>query len=307
MTSIFLSFFLLMLCGMLWRFLPRVPSGATVRVAISAVVMNILLPALTFKVLYNAPLSHDIWQVPVTALVSCVVSVILAVVVYQVIIPKMIALPMQSRGAMILAAGWGNVTYLGIPIVTALVGEEFQRVPIYFDLLSLTPLLWSLGVVIATRYGTATNHVHPFTHSIQTLVRLPPIYAAILGLACNALHIPIPEFIVKACSTAAVAVAPLMIISVGIALRWTSLQKTIQALPAVVLKLAVVPIVAILITQQLGITGGVYTATIAESAMPTMVLTMVVSEQFGLDSELLAQAIAISTVLSFITIPLWCT
>lgn len=305
MTSIFLSFFALMMCGALWRFIPRVPDGTTVRAAISAVVMNILLPALTFKVLYNAPLQHDIWQVPVTALVSCCVSVLLAVVIYQVLLPRVLALPMQSRGAMILASAWGNVTYLGIPIVTALVGEEFQRVPIYFDLLSLTPLLWSVGVVIAARYGTTTS-VHPVWHSLQTLLRLPPLYAALLGLLCNALHIPIPEFIVKACSTAAAAVAPLMIISVGIALRFTQLHKTIQTLPAVALKLVVVPIAAIALAHQLGISGGVYTATVAEAAMPTMVLTMVVSEQFGLDSELLAQAIALSTVLSFITIPFWC-
>lgn len=292
-----------MLCGLCWRYIPRVPEGGVMRSAIGSLVMNILLPALTFKVLYKAPIANDIWQVPIIAALSCLFCVALAWLLYSKIIGKPLGIFPSQQGVLILAAAWGNVTYLGLPVVTALVGEDYQRVPILFDLLSMTPLLWSLGVWIALRYGNTSQKLSP-QKAISTFLRLPPLYAAILGLVCNLLGFVVPDFLLKACELASHAVAPLMIISVGMALRWGGIRQTLITLPAVVIKLCIAPILAFVLATALGMSGNVFRASMLESAMPTMVLTMVVAEQFFLDTEILAQAVAVSTLLSLITIPL---
>lgn len=300
---VFLSFFCLMAVGYLWRYLPRVPDGGTVRSSIGALVLNILLPALTFKTLYAAPIGNDLWQVPLTSIFVCSISVVISFVAYSLY--QRIA-PSTSRatiGALILASSWGNVAYLGLPVVSALVGVEYQRIPILFDLLGMTPLLWSFGVVIAVHYGSPDDDRHPILHGIATLRRLPPIYAALMGLLCNVLHLPVHPAFLHACNLASDAVAPLMMISVGIALRWHGLHRLVPAFPALLIKLVVAPVLGITIAQLLGMTDSSLRATIIESAMPTMLLTMVVAERFHLDTDILAFVIAVSTVVSFISVP----
>jgi predicted permease len=44
-------------------------------------------------------------------------------------------------------------------------------------------------------------------------------------------------------------------------------------------------------------------ATVIEAAMPTQLLTLVVADEFNLDTELLASVIMASTIISVFTIP----
>jgi len=306
METTFGAFLILMGFGVLWQFFPSLPERAQIRSAIGSFVLNVFLPALSFHVLYHAPLNAELWIVPTTSMIVCLSTLVVAWLCYRALFQISNGnFAKASFGAMLLGAAWCNATYLGLPTVTLLLGDDYARIPILYDLLAITPLLLTVGASLGAFYG-ASEFKSDMRSSLLSIVKLPPLWAAVLGVVLNALHAPLPQAFLSACKIAGSAVAPVMIFSVGLALRFSSPKSLVWILPALVLKLGFAPTVAYLTAQTLGLSGNAFAATVLEAAMPTMVLTMVIADKFKLDSELLAQTIAATTVLSFLTLPfLW--
>ncbi len=306
METTFGAFLILMGFGVLWQFFPSLPDRTQIRSAIGAIVLNVFLPALSFHVLYNAPLNAELWIVPTTSIIVCLSTLLVAWLCYRAIFSLSAGkLSSISVGALLLGSAWCNATYLGLPTVTLLLGEDYARIPILYDLLAITPLLLTVGASLGAFYG-ASELKQDARSSLLSIVKLPPLWAAVLGVVLNAFQLPLPQMFLNACKIAGSAVAPVMIFSVGLALRFSSPKSLIWILPALILKLVFAPTVAYFTAQTLGLSGNAFAATVLEAAMPTMVLTMVIADKFKLDSELLAQTIAVTTILSFLTLPfLW--
>jgi predicted permease len=221
---------------------------------------------------------------------------------------KIPGLNAPAVGALILAAAWPNVTYLGLPVVSNVVGEHVQRIPILYDLLGVTPLLFTLGVVICVEFGSRGPR-HTLTEGLRQAATTPPMIAAIAGLLVNLSGLTIPSVIITAVHSAGQVVAPLMLFSIGLALRAPNTRALYALAPSLIIKLVAAPLLGVALTALTLATAAsdadadVLRAIRLESAMPTMVLTMVFAERYGLDEELLAQAILISTVLSMLTLP----
>lgn len=306
-TKVFIPFLLLMLSGCLWGFIPSAPDRKAVRQALSSVVLNIFLPALTFNVLYRAPINRELWAVPLASAVVCIAPLIAAWLIFRLIfIVSHRRLSHPAVGALLLSAAWCNAVYLGLPVITSLFGEHLQRIPILFDILASTPLLLTVGVGIGVTYGASgsgTGTRQLLIEGLKAIIKLPPLWGGVVGFIFNVTHLFVPLVIVNACALAASAVTPMMIFAVGLALSFAGMKRILWLIPAVTLKLLFAPLVGFVVTGILGLTGEVRSATIIEAAMPTMVLTMVIADKYRLDAELVAQSIAVSTMLSFVTIP----
>lgn len=300
MITTFIGLLVLLGIGAAYRWLPGVPAAGDVRRGIGALVFNFLLPALTFHVLSTAPLTSDLRTVPLTSMATVATTLGLAWVVYARWLRGRLALP--TIGALILSAVWCNATYLGLPIVTGTVGEHVRRVPIIFDLLGMSPLLFTLGVMVCVEYGTRGER-HTIAEGMRQVATLPPFLAAIAGLAVNMLGVPVHPTLQDVLQRAGSTVAPLMILSVGLGLasvRWRSLPVL---LPAVTIKLVIAPLAAWVVARPLVDDADVFRATMLEAGMPTMMLTMVFADRYGLDGETLAQAILVTTLLSMASLP----
>ncbi len=301
MVSVFVTLFLLIGAGIAYRFIPGIPPPDVVRRSIGSVVLNVFLPALTFRVLSTAPIGSDLWAVPLIAVVTIIVSFVIAWLVYARLLQRHLTAP--SIGALIIASVWCNATYLGLPVVTAVVGVDYQRIPMVFDLLAMSPMLFTLGTLICVEYGTRGDR-HTVGEGLLQAAKLPPLIAAVVGLSVNLVHLTVPDFIMDACTTAGNIVAPAMLFSIGLALRPPQWHRLGLLAPSLLIKLVVAPFVAWLMIGMLISDVQIARATLLEAAMPTMVLTMVFAERYGLDEDLLAQAIVFSTVVAMVTLPM---
>lgn len=115
MTGFFITLFLLVAAGLAYRLIPGVPAADVVRRSIGSVVLNIFLPALTFKVLATAPLGSDLWAVPLVSIMTVLASFAIAWLVYARLLRSRLSAP--TIGALIIASTWCNATYLGLPVV----------------------------------------------------------------------------------------------------------------------------------------------------------------------------------------------
>jgi len=175
--------------------------------------------------------------------------------------------------------------------------------PVIYDVLALTPLLWTLGVLIAGyARGDSESHSMRLKNAVKKILSLPPIYAVIFGLTMKFLQIELPDFLLQVSDIAGKAVPPIMMISVGMALtvpKWTSLMKL---LPGSMIRLFIGPALASLAVMVFGMQYPMGKALIMESGMPTMVLTLALIDMYDLDAEILSHLIAFTTISSFITL-----
>lgn len=288
----------LIACGVYWR--ERQPFGLdvdTVRQSITGLVYTLLLPALVLLVLWRTPLGLDVLRVAVSAAAGLLFALLAAVLVYRALgtAPAM-------AGALVLAAAFPNVTYLGLPFLENTLGAWARSVAIQYDLFACTPLLLTAGVMLASRYGGGTRE-NPWLG----LLKVPPLWAALLALVLNASGLPMPAAVEKWLGMLAGAVVPLMLIALGMGLRWSAFklgQLPLMA-PALVLQLLLMPLLVWGLAWWLGLRGEMLAAVVLEAAMPSMVLGMVICDRYHLDTTLYITVVTISTAISLVSLPLW--
>jgi predicted permease len=217
------------------------------------------------------------------------------------ILERKIHIKPSEKGVLILSAAFGNVSYLGLPVLTGLYGYEAARYALFYDLLASTPLLWLVGAPMASRYGE--NKRIEIRESLKTIASLPPIWAILIGIALNITSISLPAFVLNAPGMFGNLVVPLMIFSIGLALTIPKVKHAYTIIPAVIIKLFVVPVVSFISAYMLGLKGNALASCLIEGAMPTMVLSLLIAARFRLDISMSAFIIVATTILSFITLP----
>ena len=75
--------------------------------------------------------------------------------------------------------------------------------------------------------------------------------------------------------------------------------------PVILVRFVIVPLVVLYFAKAIGLTGDLHTAVVMESAMPSMVLGIVLCDHFKLDVNLYATAVTVTTAVSMIALPVW--
>lgn len=289
----------LIACGVGWRIIkPFQLEAEQVRPVLTSLVYGLLLPALVILVLWHAQLGLDTLRLSFSAAIGVIGALLLASLAFRVgrTAPA-------NAGAMILAAGFPNATYLGLPVLEHILGSPGRSIAIQYDLFACTPLLLTVGIIIAQRHGDTKVQIHP----LRSLLTIPPLWAAILGVALNLSGTPMPTWIADWLQMLGGAVVPLMLFALGLSLRWSSWQPAYLIIlpPVIIIQLILMPLIVAALALWLGLTGPMLTGIIVEGAMPSMVLGIVLCDRFGLNTELYALAVTLTTALSMFTIPLW--
>jgi predicted permease len=300
-NSVLYSFGLIIAAGYGWRFFN--PAGIDrhkARHALSVAVLHFFLPALAFGLMASTRVDRSFIAVPPTAAVVTLSGIVAGFAAYK-LLPWFRGIDRPAFGVMVLAASFGNVTYLGLPVITEMLGAQFGYVAILYDLLAATPVLLTVGVFIAARYGS--GKAVSMDDSLKRVLKLPPLWGVAAGLAVHAAGVSVPQIILDAASLMGKAVIPVMTFTVGLALDFRDMKRLPVAVPALAFKLLAAPVLAWWVGSRLGLTGGALKAVTIEGAMPVMVLSLVIADEFDLDVPLAATCIAFSTAALFITMP----
>lgn len=299
MYNVFIQTALLILLGVLWRrFTPQGLDADTLRRSLTTLVYVLLLPALVVVVLWRANLSLDSVRVAVLAAFGVLAGMLLAWLWFRRSTSAAAAI-----GALVLASGFPNATYMGLPVLESALGPWARSVAVQYDLFACTPLLLSVGVMIAAHYGGVQVKGHP----ALALLRVPPLWAALIGIALNLGEVPLPLVLGGLLDMLAGSVVPLMLFSLGLGLRWAAggWSHLPQVLPVVAIQLVITPLLVWGASSLLGMSGPVQTAVVLEAGMPSMVLGIVLCDRYRLDTSLYAMAVTLTTALSLFTLPLW--
>lgn len=297
---------ILIALGYVWRL--TAPGGLDAlqaRRAINMLVMYAFYPGLAYHVVSHAQFGPDFFWVPLYTWVGLLIMAALAWLLFARSgwFP---GLERRQIGALILACAFGNLLSLGLSVLPPLYGSGAARYAIYADILGMAVLFWSLGAGLASAWGSSGDGRFHLGGFARTLMRLPPIWAFAAGFAVNLLDLPNPVVIDRTAELLGQAVIPAMLLTIGMSLSPAALRLRPGLIAlAALLKLIVMPaLVALLCLPFLG-HSEMTVSIVLLAGMPTMMATIMLSERFGLDTELLASVMVATTLLYFAALPLW--
>lgn len=210
--------------------------------------------------------------------------------------------PRSVVGCLLLTAGMGNTSFVGLPMIEAFYGADAIGIGLIADQAGSFMVLSTLGLMTATRYSSGDLTAMAM---VRRIVSFPPFLCAIVALAAQSVEIP--AVVRSVLERLGQTLTPLALISVGMQLQLTSLNDTLHPLSVgLILKLLVLPALMLLIYAVLfHIRGLVFQVTIFEAAMPPMITGGIVAMEYKLEPKLAALMVGIGIPLSFLTLAGW--
>jgi hypothetical protein len=301
LLQVWLPVALLVAAGGLWARFSREPPADRLRRDLNRLVIDVFAPPLLFALSAQATIDLQTLTVPVMVAAGTLLNLVF---LYPLLFlsPLGRSLPRETRAAVLLAGMFGNVLFMGYPVLTFLYGPLGGSYAAFADVLATNPLLWTLGVWVATRLGHEGGRGHSL---FRTVLRLPPVWGFGLGLLVNIAGIQVAP-LVEAAHFMGQATIPLMLFTLGLSVPWTALRPSAPVLAAAGVKLVLTPLVVLAITAALlGPLGQAQNAGVLEVAMPGMVMAATLADRFGLDVRAAALTTGWTTLLFMATLPAW--
>lgn len=283
------------------------PAGLTLqetRRVVSTLVINLFYPALIFSVIPKVALSGDIFSAPMVSNVGILAGMVACWLFYPWLKRRGWGKP--ELGALMLVCGLGNIISLGVPLLQAMQGENAAKFAIYVDIMAITPMLWVLGLWIAIEWGDNNEKRQTPLRFLKSLMSLPPIWAFIIAILMNIYGLSLPFFLQKGTTMLGNVTMSGMLLVVGMSLSFGSIRKHKSiAFLASAVKLLLVPAVVYFTAGATMTDAKTIQATVLLASTPSMMATMILSERYGLNTELLSTVLVMSTALFFVTLPIW--
>ena len=207
-------------------------------------------------------------------------------------------------GALILCAGFGNTSFVGIPVIQSLYGESGLRTVMLVDQPGSFVALSTLGITIASFYSGEKIAV---SEIIKKILKFPPFIAFCVAVLLNIFNVNVPLQIDDVFAKLGATTVPLALVSVGSQLRWQKLDHDAKPLFwALLFKLILFPsfifVLYFLILKQ---RGEMIEVSFLESAMGPMVTAAIIASAHKLEPKLCNLILGVGIPLSFITLTIW--
>ena len=270
-------------------------------------VYYVALPALIFSSVAEADLSAGL---PASALLASVVTLLVAYALGAGL-ALVLRRPAAEAGAIGLVGAWGNVGYLGIPLVVAVLGPTTAFAASVTSTLH-TALAIAVFLVVATtaahdggRAGLAS-----LVARVARRVLLNPVVLAILAGAALALAgVRLPRPAAGTVDLLAAMAAPGGLFALGILLRGAvpalrgGRGRLVGILGCVVIKLVVMPALAVVAVAVLDVPQPWAAVLVIMSALPDAATVFVLTAQYRTWYRESTAVVVLTTVLSVVTLP----
>jgi malate permease and related proteins len=293
------NFVLIAFCigaGMLFRRLQLIPKDA--HKGINTWILSLALPAVSFKYLPNIQWSAEM-LFPVASSILMWAGAWLFMEMYC----RWKGYRQRSRSTLELASGFGNTSFVGFPLITAYYGEQALSIAILCDQ-SMFLLLSSIGVVAAVRGSRSGDGKVHAGAIVRRLLRFPPLMGCVLALVLS----PFIDFSFAApfFDKLAATVAPLALFSIGLQLSFKGWRRLLPPISVALLyKLLIGPALVLSAALLSGIKGDIAKISVFEAAMPTVMTSSIICEQYGLNTRLVNLIIGISILTGLFSTALW--
>ena len=200
---------------------------------------------------------------------------------------------------------FGNLVYLGFPLVAALYGEEGLLYAGMFQLVS-NMMMWTIGVIILNQ-GKDLSVWQNLKHIFN-----PNTYAVLIGFFMFLFSIKFPNILMKSLGGLGDSTTYLSMLYVGSMMYYTKLKGFLNNKEVYIFtfnKLIILPFLILLILSAVIyfvpglIDVGVISVLVLMSAMPAMANVVILARIFGANDKLATVNVFVSTIACLVTLP----
>lgn len=223
-----------------------------------------------------------------------------------IILGKILRLPKQMALTLFICFAFGNVAYLGIPVLQQINGEAILP---QASLIVAVYIFWifTLGVGYLN-YSTEKNKKNVFTRTLKKGAKNPLLISAFAGLLVSGFSLPLPTIVFEALTMVSASVTPTVLIILGIFIGNSTFGKFSEWIPVLlfsVVTLLILPACFYFGLKLFGLMPAQLSSSIIQAAMPLAITPFALAEKYDLNKPFIARCIVLSTILSVFSLPLW--
>lgn len=207
-------------------------------------------------------------------------------------------------GALIMCAGFGNTSFVGIPLIQAMYGEEGLKTVMLVDQPGFVALS-TVGILVANFYSGSKDSL---LKHLSKILKFPPFIAFVVALLLNIFSIEIPKDFDEVLMKLGATTVPLALVSVGSQMQWEKIEKKegFHLFIGLLFKLVLLPLLILVIYKYIfHQNGDVIDICILEAAMAPMITAAIIASAHDLEPKFCNLMVAVGIPLSILTVGIW--
>ncbi|NQU43787.1 AEC family transporter, partial [bacterium] len=221
---------------------------------------------------------------------------------------RVLGFPRRSQASFMQGAYRGNLAYVGLPVILfsfAGLGDEGAREIEAIAVLAIAPLipLYNVAAVLVLLWGRpaeARREGEGVGHIVFQVLTNPLLVACVAGLAWSLTGLGLPLILSRSLTVVGNLAMPLALLGIGASLTRRSVTgNLVGAAMASAIKLIAGPVVGYMLGRAIGLGPNELRIAMIYLACPTAIMSFVMAEQMGADSELSGSIVVLTTVLAF--------
>ncbi|MFY0185114.1 AEC family transporter [Stenotrophomonas rhizophila] len=264
---------------------------------LNRIVLYVCLPA---AVLMYVPRLH--LDISLIGLVATPWLLMLCTLALVSLATRIFGFARDAHAVLLICVALANSSFIGYPMVRALLGDHALPYAVVYDQFGTFVLLSTFGLYVIARYSGDTPPTA--AQILLRIARFPPLWALLFALTL--MPEQPPTWIGTGLKQLADAMLPLVMLAVGFSLQLRLPLDELKPLGiGLLLKLVVMPALALPIAWAFGLQGTMLQTNVLESAMPTMITAAALAIAHRLAPRLAAALVGYGILLSLATLPAW--
>jgi predicted permease len=252
---------------------------------VSSLVLNIGAPCLLFSTFMAI-------EIDPRSFARMTLATVLAMLGFGVVAVALLKLARLDLRSFLFSLMFPNVGNMGLPLCLLAFGPEGLILALTYFMVS-TLCAFTLGSALVSGQFSASS-----------LLRNPILIAVLITLLVLGLGLTVPKFVLDTTSLLGDFTIPLMLIALGVSLGRIEVRNLHSSLLLSLFRLLTGFGVSLGVAALLGLEGAARGVLIVQSTMPVAVFSYLFAVRYERKPEEIAGAIFISTILSFLTLPL---
>ena len=267
--------------------------------SISWIIVNISNPA----VIVNSAINSDksLTNIKLLSVIGIAVIVFAFLILFAQVIPKILGITSQNLGIYKAMTIFSNIAFMGFPLLRVMYGNEALLFGAIF-LLPFNFLLYTYGIrIISCKPDNKKEKLQ-----IRKIVNIGVI-SCLIALILYKLNLRIPIVLSSSLQYLSDIASPLSMMLIGqslIKFNFIELFLDIKLLIFTSIKLIVIPVIGIFLLKFWIVDSLILGVCYIMLATPVASMVVLLAQQYECDYSFVAKGVALSTILSVITIPL---
>lgn len=269
-------------------------------------VINLVLP---FNIIQSFRMQFS-WEIMQRTFSILIISIILQLGCVLLAAYGFRRYPFQKKAVMQYGVVCSNAGFLGNPLAEGIFGSGGLLLASIY-LIPQRTVMWSMGIGYFSDSSAVTSPEEKRRHVwavIRKTATHPCIVAVVVGMVLLVTQLQLPGFLANTIKSVSNCNTALSMILIGVIMQEGGFQKLLckDVIIYCLIRLVLIPALVLFGCRVCHVNAFVSGVSVVLAAMPMGGTTAILAAKYGCDAAFAARCIAVSTLLSLLTTPVWC-